>query len=232
MSRSLVNRIGFWSSIMSVVFALGYCVAEILSTLKIIPHPQNLFWLFLPSLFLAPAFMVAIICLHYATEKAFRVVSAIGVAFAILYCANVSIVYFSQLTVVLPAQLKGSINDKRVLLFDRKTFLMAVDCLGYFFMSLSTFFAAFAFKDSKWLYRGLLWNGALMPVLILAFFYPVYYYLGAIWMVTFPLAMINAARFFKGDLQMEIETSIEYETRYRMAPGTPNAKESNHGAKN
>lgn len=78
---------------------------------------------------------------------------------------------------------------------------MAVDCRGYFFMSLSTFSAAFAFNDeaNKWLYRGLLYNGLLMPVLVLAFFFPVFYYVGALWMITFPLAMINAARLFRKD---------------------------------
>jgi len=77
---------------------------------------------------------------------------------------------------------------------------MSVDCLGYFFMSFSTFFAAFAFRNNnrnKWLYRGLLWNGLLMPILVLAFFYPAFYYAGAVWMITFPLSMINAVKYFQ-----------------------------------
>ena len=197
MNNSSLSKIGFWSATLSVIFGFGYSVPQILSEIKIIPHPQDLFWLFLPSLFLAPAFLIAMICLHYSADKSLKIWTAIGVAFAVLYCADVSIVYFTQLTVVVPAQLKGQINEKQVLLFDRRTFLMAVDCLGYFFMSLSTFFAAFAFRKNKWLYHGLLWNGALMPVLVLAFFYPVFYYAGAVWMITFPLAMINAAKFFK-----------------------------------
>lgn len=96
----------------------------------------------------------------------------------------------------------GEIDETNLLLFEPKTFLLAVDCLGYFFMSLSTFFAAFAFKDqkTKWLYRGLLYNGLLMPILVLAFFFPAFYYVGALWMLTFPLAMINAAKLFRKDL--------------------------------
>ena len=213
MNSSFINKIGYWSATLSVIFGFGYSVPQILSTMKIIPHPQDLFWLFLPSLFLAPAFLIAMICLHYSAGKNFQVGTAIGAAFAILYCADVSIVYFTQLTVVVPAQLEGQINEKQVLLFDRRTFLMAVDCLGYFFMSLSTFFAAFAFKKTKWLYRGLLWNGALMPVLVLAFFYPTFYYVGALWMITFPLAMINAAKFFKSDSQTKFEINLEHEAK-------------------
>ena len=76
---------------------------------------------------------------------------------------------------------------------------MAIDCLGYFFMSLSTFFAAFAFRHlhHKWLYRALLYNGLLMPILVLAFFHPLLYYAGALWMITFPVAMIQAAKLFR-----------------------------------
>ena len=201
MNRSRVNKTGYWSSTLAVTFGLSYSVPQILSATKIIPHPQDLFWLFLPSLFLAPVFLIAMVCLHYSAHNRLQLWTAIGAAFALLYCADVSLVYFTQLSVVLPAQLKGEIHEKQVLVFDRRTFLVAVDCLGYFFMSLSTFFAAFAFKKNKWLYRGLLWNGALMPVLVLAYFYPVFYYAGAVWMITFPLAMINAAKFFKSDLQ-------------------------------
>jgi len=232
MNTSTISKIGFWSTTLSVIFGLGYSIPQILSEMKVLPHPQDLFWLFLPSLFLAPIFLIAMISLHYAAEAGLKIWTAIGAAFAILYCTDVSMVYFTQLSIVVPAQLKGTVDEKQVLLFDRKTFLMAVDCLGYFFMSLSTFFAAFAFIKNKWLYRGLLWNGALMPVLILAYFYPEFYYLGAVWMITFPLAMINAAKFFKNDSQTKFKTSLEYETKYRMAPDSSNAEESNISTKN
>jgi hypothetical protein len=153
------------------------------------------------------------ICLHYAATASLKVWTNIGVAFAVIYCVDVTLVYFTELTVVLPSQLKGQIDKENVLLFDKSSFLMAVDCLGYFFMSFSTFFSAFAFRKNTWLYRGLLWNGVLMPVLILAFFYPTFYYIGALWMITFPFAMINAARFFRNDSRSQLKLRLEYETK-------------------
>ena len=213
MHSSSINKMGFITAILSVIFGFCYSIAQILSTAQIIPHPQDLFWLFLPSLFLAPSFLIAIICLHYAASASLKIWTNIGVAFAVIYCTDVSMVYFTQLTVIVPAQLKGQINEKSVLLFNPKTFFMAVDCLGYFFMSLSTLFTAFAFRKNTWLYRGLLWNGALMPVLVLAFFYPTFYYIGALWMITFPLAMINAARFFRNDSRSQLKLRLEYETK-------------------
>ncbi|PWT77599.1 MAG: hypothetical protein C5B59_03770 [Bacteroidetes bacterium] len=205
-----VHRVGQWSAMLSFIFALAYSVPQIFSELKWIPHPQDLFWLFAPSLLLAPAFMVTMICLHYGANEDEKIWTAIGVAFAILYCADVTLVYFSQLSVVLPRLIRSEINEDYVLAFRAKTFLMAIDCLGYFFMSFSTFFAAFAFIQSdKWLFRSLLFNGLLMPILVLAFFFPVLYYVGAIWMITFPLAMIQAWRLFRKDHLLHFHLNIE-----------------------
>ena len=196
-----VNRkVGFYAAILSVIFTIFYCIPQILSTSKLLVYPHDLFWLFLPSLFLGSTFLVTMISLHYSRVENLKLWTAIGIAFAVIYCTLTGTVYFVQLTVVIPAQLNGSLDNNHLLIFKPKTFLMAVDCLGYFFMSLSTLFSAFAFKNQeeyKWLYRGLLYNGLLIPVLILAFFFPFFYYIGALWMITFPVAMIKAAQLFR-----------------------------------
>ena len=207
-----LKPVGFWASVLSVFFAIAYSVPQIISELKLIPHPQDLYWLFIPSLLLAPSFLVVMICLHYKAPQNRKLFTAIAAAFAVLYCTDVTLVYFSQITVVIPAQLENEVSNKQVLLFDRRTFLMAVDCLGYFFMSLSTLFAAFAFRfKNKWLYRGLLYNGLLFPVLVLAFFYPLFYYVGAAWMITFPLAMIHAAKYFQNKTPLSFTMKHGYE---------------------
>jgi len=210
-----IRTIGWWSALLSLFFAISYSVPQILSELKLIPHPQDLFWLFVPSLFLAPAFLVTMICVHFLVNEDVKIWTAIAMAFSILYTVCATIVYFTQLTVVIPQQLRNEIDETHVLAFHTKSFLMAIDCLGYFFMSLSTIFAAFAFlkdKNNKWLYRGLLYNGLLLPVLILAFFYPVFYYIGALWMITFPLAMIQVANLFKRTQVLSLHPKkIKYE---------------------
>ena len=215
-----LKEMGFWSAILSLIFAIGYIIPQIFSTSGILPHPRDLFWLFLPSLFLAPAFVLTIICLHYVAPASLRIWTAIAWSFAVIYCSFVTLVYFVELTVVVPAQLKGATGRIDLLLFDRRTFMMAIDCLGYFFMSLSTFFAAFAFKNlrSKWLYRSLLLNGSLIPVLVLAFFYPVFYYVGALWMITFPVAMINAARLFH---RLNDSSQLELKRHYQDRKNEP-----------
>src|SRR4030095_7807243 len=99
-----LNSMGWWSAIISASLGIIYSVFQVFSSLQLIPHPQDLYWLFAPSLPLAPAFLVAMTCLHYYVDNKVKLFTAISVAFAILYCADVSLVYFTQLTVVLQAQ--------------------------------------------------------------------------------------------------------------------------------
>jgi hypothetical protein len=104
---SSLHLLGYWSSIASLVFAWGYSAAQLLSWLKVISYPHDLFWLFLPSLFLAPSFLVAIICLYHKVQEELKIWSAIGVAFAIIYCAFATLTYFTQLGSVVPGIIRG-----------------------------------------------------------------------------------------------------------------------------
>lgn len=199
MKFDAVKKLGKPAAILSAVFAIAYSVFQLLALFKVIPHPHELFWLFLPSLLLAFTFLITIICLHYSVNDEHKIYTAIAVAFGILYCAFVSIVYFTQLVVVIPALLQNRIDESHVLAFSGKSFFVAVDCIGYATMNAATFFAAFAFqkdRQNKWLYRSLLLNGFQTPIVILAFFFPAFMFVGALWMITLPMAMINAARLF------------------------------------
>ena len=142
MRNSTIGIIGLWTAVSSVFFGLDYFVAQVVSTVKIPAYPRDLFWVFLPSLFLAPVFLISMIYLHFAAPKNAQVWTGTGTAF-------------------------------------------------------------------KWLYHGFLRNGALMPVLVLAFFYPVLYCISAVWMIAYPLAMINTAEFFKKDTLKEFDPGEE-----------------------
>ncbi|BAU53408.1 hypothetical protein [Mucilaginibacter gotjawali] len=197
-----INRLGFWSAILSLIFAMGYAVAQLLSWLNILQHPHELFWLFLPSLFLAPAFMVLIACLHYAANGHEKIWTAIAISFGVIYCAFATMNYFTQLTVIVPALIRREINETYPLAFKHGSFMFAIDCLGYFFMSLSSLFAAFAFrKKYKNLYTWMLINGLLILIFIAAYFNPFFYFIGSVWIVTFSLSMIYAARLFHNNSQ-------------------------------
>jgi hypothetical protein len=208
MNHSNAGKIGKYAAVFSVVFAITYSVFQLLAAFKVIPHPHELIWLFLPSLLLAFSFLISVICLHYFAEEDCKVYTAIATAFALLYCAFVSIVYFTQLAVVIPLLLQQKINETHLLAFSAKSFLVAVDCIGYAAMNAATLFAAFAFRSklyTKSLYTSLLLNGFLTPIVILAYFIPAFMYLGALWMITLPVAMIQAARLFEAKNHMPIK---------------------------
>ena len=198
MKQRNINKIGRPAAVLAAVFALTYSLFAILSLLNLIPHPYELFWQFLPSLLLAFAFVITVVCLHYIVAEENKIYTAIGSAFAIIYCTCASIVYFIQLAVVVPQLLQHKIDDNHLLAFADKSFMVAIDCIGYGVMSLSTFFSAFAFKDAKsrWLYRSLLFSGILIPFVVGSFFIPALMAVGALWMIAMPMAMINAAAWF------------------------------------
>jgi hypothetical protein len=60
------GRIGKYAAAFSVVLAITYSVFQLLAVFKVIPHPHELFWLFLPSLLLAVSsynsYLPALLC--------------------------------------------------------------------------------------------------------------------------------------------------------------------------
>ncbi len=194
----MMNKIiipGRWAARLSLVLGLIYAIVQILALLHLIPSPYNLIGMFIPSLLLAPAFLVTMACLHYSMENQARVFSFTGAGFAFFYCALVSVVYFTQLASIIPLQLRHAAIDPQ-LLFNGSSVMVAMDCLGYGFMSMATFFTAFAFRQHRWLYISLLMHGLLAPVIIASFFFPFLLTAGALWIITFPLAMIQVLKLF------------------------------------
>src|SRR5215204_1046533 len=122
MKQLNANKIGKPAAVLAAVFALTYCVFAILSLLKLLTHPYDLLWQFLPSLLLAFAFVITIVCLHYTVAEENKIYTAIASAFAIVYCSCVSIVYFTQIAVVIPQLLQHKIDDNHLLAFTDKSF--------------------------------------------------------------------------------------------------------------
>ncbi|HMO42994.1 MAG TPA: hypothetical protein PKB04_06665 [Phenylobacterium sp.] len=73
----------------------------------------------------------------------------------------------------------------------------AVDLLGYTYMSLATLLLAPAFPGRRWLQISLVANGLLAPALIGQLAWPDLIHVGALWLLTFPAAMVLLARALK-----------------------------------
>ena len=192
-------HLGYWFAILAILFGMIYSIVQICSAMGIIDTPYDKVGMFLPSLMLAPCFLIVIICLHENAGKATKVLTLTSICFSVLYTGLVSLVYFSQLASVLPLQFKNNVLESE-LLFTDKSFMVAIDCIGYGYMSIAAFFMSFAYKKHKWLFRSLLFHGLLAPVIIASFFFPVLLFFGALWMISFPWAMVQALLFFKNKI--------------------------------
>jgi len=200
------RRVGFWSAVCCLFFSLAYIFAQLLEWLGVLGSaggpessstPFGLAILLTPSLLLAPAFVVLMSALHSLAPPDRKVWSQTALAFAIIYATLVSPVYFVQLTLVAPRMASGDLEGIEFLIFvPYRSFLFAVDLLGYSFMSVATLFATFALPNvrlARLAKAGLLLNGLLLPFLALQMFMPDLIQVAALWGVSFPAAMLGLA---------------------------------------
>ena len=203
-------RVGFWSAVLCALLSLLYIVFQLAEWLGLLGSeggpeststPLGLVLLLTPSLLLAPCFVVLIIAVRHLIPEGRRIWGEAGVAFAIIYATLIGIVYYVQLTLVLPRMLEGRTDDIGVLLFvPFDSFLYSVDLLGYSFMSLATLVAAFGLKglaQARAPCGFFLANGLLVPFLLFQIYINWLIFIAALWAVTFPGAAIALALLFR-----------------------------------
>lgn len=201
--------VGFWSAVSAAFLSIAYVVAQLCEWAGLLGSaggPDNpstalgLTVILIPSLLLGPTFIVMMAALHEIAAPPRRVFTTCAVLFATMYATLNCAIYFGQLTFVAPRLAQGRTADIQLLLFvPYKSFLFAVDLLGYSLMSLSTLFAAFGLRPTREglpAKAALLANGALLPSLALQMYLPGLIWIGSLWAVTFPVASILLARFF------------------------------------
>ncbi|MBZ9935368.1 hypothetical protein LB518_03635 [Mesorhizobium sp. BR1-1-16] len=191
-------RFGYWSAIAAFVFSVGYGIPQILQVGGVLHFPLDEILIFAPSLALAPSFVLAMAGLHATRASSLGVWSLAALALSVMYATLVSIVYSVQLAAVIPAKLAG--GNAVSALFGCCAMgnpLTAVDLLGYTLMSLATLIAAPALPARSALRRSFIANGLLAPFLVLQTAWPGLIWIGALWLLTFPLAMALLALDFR-----------------------------------
>ena len=156
-NKNYVHQLGFWSAVAATLLVT---IAGITATASIQPFATIMGFL------LTLSFLVVMACIHcYAPEEK-RVFSLVGLSFAIIYAALISVNYFIQLTFVNQSTFDVSIFS----MTNTQSMMWVIEVLGYFFMGLATLFAAPVFGSSrtekaiKWLFvaNGVL--GILTPI--------------------------------------------------------------------
>ncbi len=211
----LANRIGFWSAVVIALLVFLIDAGMILSTIlfpmtKITnieayasSFSSSQMWPFIPSLLLAPTFVIMMLCILHLASDDKKVLSQLSFSFAVICAAVLSIHYYLQLTFVQ----QGLLNNQTAGLWqfaapNPHSFFWTFAALGYGFMGISLLFAAPVFSDKserfiKWLFvaNGLVGVGFLIGnaanvfiVNILASF---------LWGILFLIAAILVAKKFR-----------------------------------
>jgi hypothetical protein len=152
-------------------------------------------------LLLGSAFLVLVVSIHQLAAHDRKVWSHAAVAFATMYAALISIVYFVQLTLVAPRIAEGRIAGIEAFLFvPFDSFLYAVDILGYSFMSVATLFAAQVLTGKGIERVARFWltaNGLLLPFLVLQMYVHPLIWIASLWAITFPASTWSLAILFR-----------------------------------
>ncbi len=194
------SRIGFWSAVVATVFGTGY-IAALLATLSgVLTGIWATAYQLAPSIVLAWAYMVLMACVLDTASAERKVWATIGFGFALMYSVMNSIVYFTELTVVIPRVLQSQAASVSVLLFEPGQFLFAVNGLAYGFMSMAALFASPVFGGrglearARW---AMVAHGVIGPFIVGAVVWAPLTYIGALWIVTFPTMGILLALLFR-----------------------------------
>jgi len=155
--KKYVYQLGLWSAI---VATLTLAVAGPSATAAIQPLATIVGFLVTLS------FLVVMVCVYCYAPVERKVFGLVGLSFAIIYAALISLNYFIQMTFVNQTTYDASMFS----MTNPQSMMMVIEVLGYFFMGLATLFAAPVFGSTrtenlvKWLFvaNGVL--GILTPI--------------------------------------------------------------------
>lgn len=168
------SRLGFWSAILTAIFAASAFALGITTPPRsgpfcpsaCIPYPytdvasfvpRDYLWMY-PGILLAIIFIVLMTCIHYYTPDDRKIFSQIGLSFAIISAAVIALDYFIQLSVIQPSLQKGEIEGLSLFTqYNPHGIFIAFEDLGYLMMSLALLFASTAILKRTGLERAIHW---------------------------------------------------------------------------
>jgi hypothetical protein len=172
MKQTLPVRLGFWSSIFYTALGVVYLVilvghmATSGLTSPLSPFTQTAAGLV--TILTAPTILVLFAVIAQLSPKEKRVLGTVGLSFAILFVAMVSINRFVQLTVIRQSSPAEQSSDlARFLPYAADSVMFALEILGWgFFLSLACLFVAPLFSGPR-LNRVIRWLYVLFALLSL-----------------------------------------------------------------
>ena len=160
--NQLTNRLGFWSaaviSVLVILIDVGMIASAILFPMTTITSIEDYagsfssiqMLPFIPSLLLAPLFVVLMLSIHHTAPEDKKILTQLGLAFGLICAAILSLHYYIQLTVVQ----QGLLNNQLAGLWqfaapNPHSFFWTFAALGYGFMGIALIFTAPAFAGKS-----------------------------------------------------------------------------------
>jgi hypothetical protein len=165
-TRTLVSHLGFWSGLLTAVCSAGFLVLNLA-----IPSPPwhgmpayiaafdqtQMLWM-IPTLLLAPTFVVLMACVKAGAAPGRQVVAEVAVLFAVLYAALAMTNYFIQLASVRASILGRTAQDLGFLAMTNPAGLfISLEGLGYLLQQIGMLFVSFVFVGGR-LQRSIRWS--------------------------------------------------------------------------
>jgi hypothetical protein len=201
-ANAAAARLGFWSGMLAAGFSLAFSIASVPVLLGAVGPPWDNVLTLVPSLLLAPALLVLMVCVHDRAPDHQQLWSRLGLTFGGLYAALVSTVYVVELTVVEPLIVRGETDRAGLLTIDPGGVLNAIDGLGYIFLCMALLSLAPLFAGTRvqrWIRWFLLTNGAAMLPIALTYFVDRAFLLLAapLWVIAMPTVTLLLAVWFR-----------------------------------
>lgn len=186
----LGRRVGFWTAVSTAVVGLAalglavttlprsgpYCQSNCVRypyTDAVAYVPRDYLWMY-PALLLTVLFVMLAACVHEEAPRRVRLLSRMGVAFAVIAATAIVVDYAVQLTVMQPSLLKGETAGLAALSqYNPHGVFIALENVGYLAMAVAFVFLGTVFPGPSGLMRGLRWVfvvGGVVTVLLLLVF--------------------------------------------------------------
>jgi hypothetical protein len=213
--RSLANRMGFWSAVATTLLVIlidaGMIASNLLYPITTITSIESYaaqfspiqMLPFVPSLALAPVFVVLMLCIYHTAAEDKKILGQLGLSFGIVCAAILSLHYYIQLTVVQQGLLNGDLAGLwQFATPNPNSLFWTFAALGYGFMgfallSTAPIFAEKTDRPIKWLFaaNGLIGVAFLVGNALGVFVVDIL--VSFVWGVMFPIATLLIAKKFR-----------------------------------
>jgi hypothetical protein len=119
--------------------------------------PRDYWWMY-PAILLTLVYFVLIVCIYHYAPQEKKVFSHIGLSFALISSAVLIVDYFVQVSVIQPSLILGETEGIALITqFNPHGIFIALEEIGYLFMSVAFLFLAPAFSVKFRLERVIRW---------------------------------------------------------------------------